>query len=104
MKWLFAAAALAAATSPAVAHDSPYSFLNLRFTAAAGLEGALTAHVVDLAHERGLAAVPESLLAPAAATSEGPALFAQLAPRLSIVGDGDTLRLRYQCAEPDTER
>ena len=86
----------------ALAHNAPYSFLNLRF-GAAGVEGALTAHVIDLAHERGIAA-PESLLAPARAAAEGPQLFRLLAKRLAIVGDGDTLRLRYAGAEPDSER
>ena len=99
---LLVAAVLAAASGPALAHDAPYSFLNLRFTPA-GVEGALTAHVVDLAHESGVAA-PESMLTNAAATARGPELFATLARRFSIVADGDTLRPRYLAAEPDSER
>jgi hypothetical protein len=92
----------AAAARPASAHDAPYSFLELRF-GPHGVEGALTAHVVDLAHESATTA-PESLLAPARAAAQGPALFALLAARLAVVGDGDTLRLVYVSATPDSER
>jgi len=88
--------------SPAWAHDAPYSFLNLRF-APGGASGTLTAHVVDLAHELPGAA-PESLLTPASASALGPRLFALLSSRMAVVGDGDTLRLAYVSAAPDSER
>ena len=88
--------------SPAWAHDAPYSFLNLSF-APGRASGTLTAHVVDLAHELPIAA-PESLLSSSQATALGPRLFALLAPRVAIVGDGDTLRLAYVSAAPDSER
>lgn len=90
------------AAPAAWAHDAPYSFLNLRF-GAGGLEGSLTTHVDDVAHELG-AAVPDSLLAAVRARQTGPALFALLSKRLAIVGDGDTLRLSFVSAEPDSER
>ena len=88
--------------SPAWAHDAPYSFLNLRF-APGGTTGILTAHVADLAHELPSVA-PESLLAPSRASALAPRLFALLASRLAIVGDGDTLRLSFVSAAPDSER
>jgi len=89
---LTAAAALLAALSagPALAHDQPYSWLDLRLTGA-GLEGRVTAHIVDLSHEAGNA-VPESLLVPAFTARHAAALEAMLAPRLTLVADGDTLR------------
>ena len=100
------AAMLLVALAPAAwAHDTPFSFLNVRFDER-GLEGVLTAHVVDLTHE--LAEVSpdsaEALLAPARAREAGPRLWALLAPRMSIVADGDTLPLAFVSAEPDSER
>jgi hypothetical protein len=97
-----ALALLLGAAPAAWAHDTPYSFLDLRF-GPRGVEGTLTAHMVDLTYELG-GSVPESLLIPARAREAGPALFALLSKRLSIVGDGDTLALTYVSAEPDSER
>jgi hypothetical protein len=89
--------------APASAHDAPYSFLNLRF-APGGASGTLTAHVVDLAHELPGAA-PESLLAAGARPpGSGRGCSRLLASRVAIVGDGDTLRLSYVSAAPDSER
>jgi hypothetical protein len=99
---LFIALLLLGAAPAAWAHDAPYSFLNLRFTPGV-VEGVLTAHVADLAHEFGEEA-PESLLVPSRVNAEAPAMFALLAQRLAIVGDGDTLRLTFVRAEPDSER
>jgi hypothetical protein len=99
---LLAALGLACVPGAAHAHDAPYSFLNLRFTPR-GVEGSLTCHVFDLAHESGLV-TPESLLAPAFARSAAPALWRTLAARLSLVADGDTLRPVFVSAEPDSER
>jgi len=45
---------------PALAHQEPYSWLDLHVSAS-GVEGSMTAHMVDLSHEAGIA-VPESLL------------------------------------------
>jgi HupE / UreJ protein len=95
-------ALLLGAAPSAWAHDAPYSFLNMRFTPGS-VEGVLTAHVDDLAHDFG-EETPESLLAPERASADGPAMFALLARRLAIVGDGDTLRLTFVRAEPDSER
>jgi hydrogenase/urease accessory protein HupE len=92
-------AGLAAATAvvlvllsaaPACAHDQPYSWLDLRLSRA-GIEGRVTAHIVDLAHEAGIA-TPDSLLVPAFAARHTAALEAMLAPRLALLADGDTLR------------
>ncbi|HYM80083.1 MAG TPA: hypothetical protein VEY91_01580, partial [Candidatus Limnocylindria bacterium] len=58
--------------SHAVAHDQPYTFLDLRLEPTR-LEGALTAHVFDLAHEIGLAS-PDTLLAGALAAGRADTL------------------------------
>ncbi len=84
------------------AHDAPYSYLRLRLTEG-GVEGSLTAHVFDLAHELGLAA-PESLANEDRLRSAGPRAFEILAGRLRIVADGDTLELRLVSTTRDRER
>jgi hypothetical protein len=89
-----AAVLLAAAAAPAFAHDAPYSFLDLRLTDS-GVEGTLTAHVYDLAHEIGLA-TPESLLNAPRAAAARDTLVALLAPRLAARAEGRPLPLRWE--------
>jgi hypothetical protein len=84
------------------AHDQPYSWLDLRL-AGDGLEGRVTAHIVDLAHEAGIA-TPDSLLEPAFAARHAAALEAMLAPRLVLIADGDTLRPAWIGHEPVAAR
>jgi len=72
------------------AHDQPYSWLDLRL-GPDRLEGRVTAHIVDLAHECGLAS-PDSLLDPGALARHEPALRAALASRLLLMADGRLLR------------
>jgi hypothetical protein len=91
-----------ALTSAAAAHDQPYSWLDLRL-AEAGLDGRLTAHIVDLAHEAGIA-VPESLLDVGFAARHADALQAMLAARLILVADRDTLRPSWTGCVPVPER
>jgi len=79
--------------SPASAHDAPYSFLDLRLRPTE-LDGALTAHVYDLAHELGLAQ-PDSLLDSTRAAMLAPRLAGILGPRLHLSADGAPLRLRF---------
>lgn len=94
------AAALAlglALPSTASAHDQPYSWLDLRL-AGDHLDGRVTAHIVDLAHEAGLA-VPESLLDAGYTARHADALEGMLARRLSLVADRDTLRPAWSGCE-----
>ena len=78
------------AVPPARAHDQPYSWLDLRL-AEDGIEGRVTAHVADLAHETGRVA-GDSLLRPGALARQTAPLEAMLAARLTIIADGDTVR------------
>ena len=94
-------ATLLAATT-ARAHDQPYSWLDLRVTPA-GLEGRVTAHIVDLAHEAGIA-TPDSLLRPAFLAAQAAALERLLDSRLEIRADREIVRPAWAGAEPVSER
>ena len=98
---LLLAAGLACA-APAFAHDAPYSFLDLRLQPGR-LEGTLTAHVFDLAHEIGLAD-PNLLLDSTRAAHEAPRLARILAPRLQLTGDGRAIALRFDGASVERAR
>ena len=97
---LLAVAALPART--AYAHAQPYSFLDLRL-APYRLEGNLTAHVFDLAHEIGLG-VPNTLLDSATAARHAGELIARLGPRLRLAADGTPLELRWTDVETAREK
>jgi hydrogenase/urease accessory protein HupE len=46
---------LLCAAQPALAHDQPYSYLDLRLSGG-GIDGRVAAHVIDIAHDSGLCA------------------------------------------------
>jgi len=98
--WL-ALLCLAGATR-ALAHDAPYSFLDLRL-GPGGLDGALTAHVFDLAHELGVAA-PDSLLDSTRATAVADRLARVLGGRLRLVADGRAVPPRWTGIAVDRDR
>jgi len=100
--WLVALAVLAPlfAIRDARAHAQPYSFLDLRLESGA-IDGRLTAHVFDLAHEIGVA-TPESLLASPAAHAD--TLRHLLARRLRIVANDDTLAPAWTSVTRDSAR
>lgn len=84
---LAAVALMALLAAPAArAHDQPYSWLELRLSSD-HIEGTVTAHVVDLAHECGIAD-PDSLLEAGFLARRTPALEAMLAARLALAADG----------------
>jgi hydrogenase/urease accessory protein HupE len=91
-------ALLALATASALAHDQPYSFLDLHLSDRK-LEGTLAAHVFDLAREIGLA-TPDSLLDPARAGAAAETLSRILDSRLALRADGHPLALRWLGAVP----
>src|SRR5439155_12986647 len=95
VKRLLAVGALAAALAAgrASAHDAPYSFLDLQ-VGPRGLDGTLTVHVFDAAHELGLRA-PDSLLDSTRAAAVGPRLAALLGSRLALRADGRLLAPRW---------
>ncbi len=105
VRWTIAFVALAALLSPvrpAAAHETPYSFLEIALNPSE-LRGTLTAHVFDLAHERG-SPVPDSLLDPSRAAAERDPLLRILGPRLQLVADGTRLDPHWGRLEVDTRR
>ena len=92
------ALALCAFAAPALAHDQPYSFLDLRLSDRK-LEGTLAAHVYDLAREIGLA-TPDTLLDTAQASAVADTLARILDARMSLLADGRRLHLTWTGAAP----
>jgi len=92
---VLAAIALAIAFIPraAVAHEEPYSFVEVRIDSGA-VHGRVTAHVVDLAHEAGLA-VPESLFRAAYVAEHLDALQRVLDERFALRADGHAPRIEW---------
>jgi hypothetical protein len=102
--------------SLAFGHPAPFSYLDLRLTDS-GVEGSLTLHVIDVAHDLGIG-TPSDLLDPAAARRERERVVALIALRLSLrsgvepipvewgtidtAPDRDAVRLTFRA--PPTER
>ena len=84
-------------THAARSHTEPYSHLELRLEPD-GWHGTLVAHVVDLAHEAGIAH-PESLLEAAVVERDREPLERMLAAHLIVLVDGDTLRPEWRSFE-----
>jgi uncharacterized GH25 family protein/hydrogenase/urease accessory protein HupE len=77
---------LASAPRPARAHAEPYSYVDLRLDSA-GIEGEVTAHVVDLAGAIGLA-TPDSLRSAGFVERHAGELHAAITERLHLDADG----------------
>jgi len=75
-----------AAAVTAVAHPAPFSYLDVRLSAAR-LEGTLVLHDFDVAHELGLAA-PDDLMDPATLGRHAGAIAAIVRSRLQMRADG----------------
>ena len=88
--------------SPAEAHPVPFSYLDLRLQGNT-LEGALVAHIFDLAHDLKIEP-PERLLDPAVASQQSRAIADLFASRLSIVADGRTIAPQWSDAEVVADR
>ena len=93
---------LALAATGAGAHESPYSYLDLRLSDGA-IEGRLAAHVVDLAHEIDVLA-PDSLLHPEFTRAHLIALRTMLARSLDVTIDGARIEPRWQGFEIAPDR
>jgi hypothetical protein len=98
VKKLVLVLALLAAPSLAAAHPAPFSYLDLRI-GNASIEGALVVHIIDVAHDLGIAA-PEKLLDRATAYGNLDRLTALVTQRMMLRaeqplmiewGDVDTL-------------
>src|SRR4029079_16650095 len=97
MRRLALLCALLFAAAPAWAHPVPFSYLDLRLDAKAGrpsIEGSLTVHVFDAAHELSIDPVERLLDADLAAT-QGLSLQALMTRRLTIAGDGVPLAIQW---------
>ncbi len=88
---------------PAVqAHPIPFSYLDLRLDQAR-IEGTLTAHIVDLAHDLNVQQ-PESLLDPKFAESRRQAIQELVKSRLLLTADGAPMDLEVLRIEPLIDR
>ena len=74
-----------AGAAPALSHPVPFSYLDIHLHDGR-IDGSLTVHVVDAAHELGVAD-PEQLLDPGVLRPLRQALIERLAPRLSLSAD-----------------
>jgi hypothetical protein len=87
------AAALLFAAHDAWAHPAPFSYLDLHIDAT-GVSGTLVVHDLDAAHDLNVASA-DSLLDPATAARYREALVALLAPRLTLVFDGQPATITF---------
>ena len=86
----------------AIAHPVPFSYLDLRLQGDT-LEGALVAHIFDLAHDLKIEPA-ERLLDPAVASQQSRAIADLFAARLSIAADGRTIAPQWSAAEVVADR
>ena len=84
------------------AHPAPFSYLDLRLADSA-VDGSLTLHVIDVAHDLGLAA-PSDLLDPAVARRERERVIALILPRLSFSSGPQTFKIEWGAIETAPER
>ena len=105
MRVRIALLALACALLPAAAafaHPAPFSYLDLHLDAS-GLSGTLVVHDLDAAHDLGVANA-DSLLDPAEAARRRDALVAILAPRLSLMLDGQPATITWGAIDVVADR
>lgn len=99
---LLGALLLVASARVVLAHDQPYSYLDLRIEKVA-LSGRVAAHVVDLAHEAAIAE-PESLLDEGFLARHREAIRRVFAERLAVEIDGRPLAPRWGASEVVRDR
>jgi hypothetical protein len=102
MRAVLFAFALFVVPAHAIAHPAPFSFLDLRL-GPDQLEGTLTIHDFDVAHDLGIAA-PESLHAQSVAESYRDQLSRLMASRLRLTFDGSTQALQWTGIEALPDR
>ena len=88
---------------PAVhAHPTPFSYLDLHLNAG-HIDGALVAHIVDLAHDLNVEP-PETLLDANVAESKKDAIAELIRARLTLLADGQSIGLELVRVEPLPDR
>jgi hydrogenase/urease accessory protein HupE len=96
------AAVLLAVSGPAFGHPVPFSYLDLRLEPD-GIEGALVAHIYDVAHDLNVS--PMERLLDSHVVAEASAAFAALiAPRLEVAADGRPLTPEWGQSEALPDR
>ena len=88
--------------APLHAHPAPYSYLDLRLSPVR-LEGTLTVHVIDLAHDLNVTP-PTSLLDATQAEAQRAAMLNLLRTRLTLAADGRALAFDLARLEPLPDR
>jgi hypothetical protein len=94
--------AILLSAAPVHAHPAPFSYLDLRLSAA-GVTGTLVVHDLDAAHDLGLTQA-ESLLDASVAAKHRDALVALLAPRVSLQFDGRPVDIIWGAIDVVPER
>ena len=94
--------AILLSAAPVHAHPAPFSYLDLRLSAA-GVTGTLVVHDLDAAHDLGLTQA-ESLLDASVAAKHRDALVALLAPRVSLQFDGRPVEIIWGAIDVVPER
>ncbi len=93
---------LVAGAARVEAHPAPFSYLDLQ-VGDSGVNGALVMHVIDVAHDLGIAN-PSELLESGVASRERDRIIALVAPRLSIRGGDEALAPQWGAVEAARER
>lgn len=88
--------------APLLAHPAPYSYLDLRLSQRQ-LEGTLTVHVIDLAHDLNVTP-PATLLDATQAEAKREAILNLLRARLRLTADGQALEMELLRVEPLSDR
>jgi hypothetical protein len=99
---LLLVATLAVAGRSADAHPAPFSYLDLHIRDSR-VEGSLTLHVIDVAHDLGMPKA-QDLLDPAVAQRERDRVIALVSSRLWLRSGGEALMLGWERIEPAPER
>jgi hydrogenase/urease accessory protein HupE len=90
------------AATPVSAHQSPFSYVDLRLQHDA-IEGTIVAHIFDVAHDLNIADA-ERLLDPAFASAQSRAFATLMASRLSIAADGRVLEPQWSTLDVIPDR
>src|SRR5262245_9684931 len=101
-RFLFVAVMACCCATTAQGHPIPFSYLDLRL-APGGLDGTLTVHVIDLAHDLNLE-TPGLLLSQSFVESNRAGIMALVQSRLVLTADGETLQLEPGKIEALPER
>lgn len=99
---ILAATLLLLVASRVAAHPAPFSYLDLHLRDSS-VEGSLTLHVIDVAHDLGMASAAD-LLDPAVVHRERARVIGLVSSRLSIRSGGEWLTLDWGTLEPAPDR